>query len=493
MPGQKPTLNHKSHGLSLAGLVLCLGCTVGPDYQAPQIEVPNAWHTAVAEDLNQDDSALHSWWSTLNDPLLNDLLERSSRENLDLELAFHRIREAQALRGVAGGERFPDLDGTGFARRSRTSEGTSSIVPPPQSRTDNFFGLGLNAAWELDLFGRITRSIESSDARLSATIENYRDTLVVLFAEVALNYVELRSLQARLSYARVNVTNQEESLEIARARFETGLSPELDLRQAQLNLATTRSTIPQLETLETMSIHRICVLLGAFPRDLADRLSPPAPIPIPDGVLAVGIPADILRRRPDIRAAERNLAAQTARIGVATADLYPRFSLAGSFGLESIADLIDWKNRSYGIGLDFLWNLFDGGRVRNRVLAEEARTQQALAIYEQTLLRSLEDVENSLVAYNKEKERRQELENVVVAAEKTVELVRVLYRSGVTDFQNVLDSERTLTSSQDSLADSEGQVVKNLINLYRAVGGGWNPQSSPVLSGRQGPGGEPRF
>ncbi|MDR4506620.1 MAG: efflux transporter outer membrane subunit [Candidatus Brocadiaceae bacterium] len=459
---------------------------MGPDYTPPQIKLQDAWQQAGAKGLAEGKADIQTWWALFSDPSLNALIERSGQGNLALKEAFARIKEARAQRGIAAGERYPDIDAGGVALRKRSSH---EFRPPTDQKgsTDDFFLLGGNASWEIDFWGKISRSIESSDASLQAAVEDYRNIFVMLYAEVALNYVEIRALQERISFASENANTQRKTLNLTRDRHEAGIAPELDIHQAELNVAKTESLIPDLHRLLTQAVNRLGVLLGQSPNALHAELTQPAPIPKPSDEIYVGLPADILRRRPDIRRAERELAAQTARIGVATADLYPSFSLFGSFTLAAndFDSVFEYsRSRSHMFGPVFRWNIFDGGRIRNQIKAEDARTEQALIHYEQTVLDALEDVENALVAYAKERERQGMLADSVDAAKKSVELVKILYLSGLTDFQNVLDMERALFEQQDTLAESEGETTQNLIRIYKALGGGWAPDSIQRTAGK---------
>jgi NodT family efflux transporter outer membrane factor (OMF) lipoprotein len=309
-------------------------------------------------------------------------------------------------------------------------------------------------------------------------VEDYRDVLVVLLAEVGVNYVDAIALQERIQLADQNVQAQRDSLQLTQDRFDAGLTSALDVAQAESNLANTEARIPQLETRLTAALNRIAVLLGENPGSVHDELLGRTEIPRSPDEILIGIPADVVRQRPDIRRAERELAAQTARIGLATAGLYPRFSLTGFLGLDSasIGDLVDGDSVTWSVGLPFVSHLFDGGRTRGRIQVEEARTDQLLSAYELTVLTALEEVENALVAFAQEKARRDRLARAVDASARSVELVRTQYMAGLTNFQNVLDSQRSLTDQQDQLAESEGLVIENLITLYRALGGGWQPE-----------------
>jgi NodT family efflux transporter outer membrane factor (OMF) lipoprotein len=311
-------------------------------------------------------------------------------------------------------------------------------------------------------------------------VEDYRDTLVLLLAEVAKNYIDVRSLQERIRYAVDNARLQKGTLQLVNDRNRAGLVPDLDVRQAELNLATTESAIPTLRIRLVEAINRLGVLLGQPPSALHGELAETQSVPEPPDRVLVGVPADLLRRRPDIRAAERRLAAQTARIGVATADLYPTFSLSGFFGIQATSggDLFSTDSVNWSIGLPVRWKIFAGGAVRSQIAAEQARTEQLLANYERAVLLALEEVEDALVAYDTEVRRRARLAESVDATQRSLDLVLTQYRSGLTDFQNVLDTQRTLLAREDELAASKGIVIKSLVDLYRALGGGWDPETA---------------
>ncbi|MHC5065555.1 MAG: efflux transporter outer membrane subunit [Planctomycetota bacterium] len=466
-----------SVSLSLLGFHALLSCAVGPDYVPPEPDVPDQWHVALTDGFAEGSDNIHSWWMELQDEQLNDLIRRAAEGNKTLEIAFSRVKESRAIRGIATGERFPDLDASGFAQRNRLSEGIIGVTIPPLSRTDNIYGLGVDASWELDLWGRISRSIESADAGLQSSVENYRDVLVLLLADVASTYVDVRTFQERIRYLQSNIDNQRGTLQLTQDRANAQIAPELDVRQAELNLARTESALPSLREALARSVHRLGVLLGEHPGQLAGELAESKAIPSPPETVFVGVPREVVRQRPDIRRAERSLAAQTARIGVATANLYPRFSLFGSFAYEAGNDLFESDNQAWSFGPAFRWNLFDGGRLRNNILLEDARTEGALVDYERTVLFALEDVENQVVAFVEEGIRGESLARSATAAQQATELVKTLYRNGLTDFQNVLDTEQALFQQQDALADSQGRRVKNLIGLYRAIGGGWDPDA----------------
>lgn len=456
---------------TLLAILLVGGCAVGPDYVPPQPEMPGGWVEPADFGISPTNADMGSWWSEFGDPVLDSLVDRARQENLDLELAAARIVEARARYGVAKADWLPDLDGTGGYSRGRSSDSLSAF----DIDEDDLMTLGFDVAWELDVFGRIRRSVEAAKADIEFSQEDYRDVLVSLTAEVASSYVMLRSFQARLAIARANVALQNESLGIAQTRFDTGLAPELDVFQARTNLADTESQIPDLEAGIAFSINRIAVLLGEFPGALRAELTPVGSIPRAPAAVATGVPADLVRRRPDIRRAERQLARQTALIGVATADLYPRFTLNGFFSLDA-DKLTQWfkgESIAWSFGPAFRWNLFQGGAIRNNIEATEQQTVQAGIIYDNTLLLAVEEVENAITSYTNERERNAALVRAATASARTVELSSDLYRRGLTNYQNVLDALRSQLSFDLQRVESEGSAVLSLIRLYRALGGGW--------------------
>ncbi len=463
-------------------IVLSCGCyKVGPNYSPPETKMPDEWHEAITYGLNEGKANLQTWWIVFNDPVLNDLIKRARVGNYDVKQAVARVSQARAQLNFAKGEYVPFIEGSGSLERSRTSEGIvedPSFIPPPETRTDTIIDLGGGASWELDLWGRIARSVESAEASYEASIEDYRDVLVVLFSDVASNYVSVRTLQDRIKLAQSNVELQKKTLQLTRDRFKAGISPLLDVRQAELNLSTTESTIPTLQFQLDQAINRIGVLLGEYPNALQAELTKLAQIPAPPDDIAIGLPAELLRQRPDVRQAEREIAAQTAQIGVATAELYPQFSIFGTLGLEAVDSVTFFKgsNVIFEFGPQFSWRIFEGGRLRSNIKIQEAVTEELLYNYENTVLTALEEVENSMVAYVQETDRKESLERSATAAGSAVDLVETLYTTGLTDFQNVLDTQRSLFQQQDQLADSKGNIVQNLISLYKALGGGWSPE-----------------
>jgi len=455
------------------------GCTVGPDYERPQFEqeVPDAWKSAAAAEIEGPGLPLETWWATLNDQKLIDLIYEAREANLSVQAAAARVRESRARLGIATGQYYPDVVLDASYSRQDLSENSSFVSPPGGFQPFDLYNVGVGFNWELDLFGRLRRGAESARAGLEASIEDYRDVMVILMADVAANYVELRTVQARIKYGRANVEAQASSLQLTRDRFNAGLSPLTDVTQAEYNLANSQAAIPRLEARLQAAANRLAVLLGKPPGAEDHLLEGEFEFPVPDESVTLGIPADLLRRRPDIRGAERQLASQSALIGAAKADLYPTFSLAGILAIESTdsTNLFDSGSATWSLVPGLRWNIFNGGKIRNNVRVQEALTQQLLFNYEQSVLFALDEVESTMVAYEREKERRDHLLEAVDASERTVELVRTQYMSGLTNFLNLLDAQRTLASQQDSYAESEGQVIQNLVTLNRALGGGWGP------------------
>jgi len=458
-------------------LLVAWGCAVGPNYVEPEIETPDQWQIELTRGLDRGQSDFQTWWTQFEDPVLTSLIDRANEGSLDIRLALARIDTAAARRGIARGEWFPSLDASSTYQRQRISEGVFPELPPPRERTDDFYSVGVGGGWEIDLFGRIRRSLESATAEVDAAIEDYRDVLVVLYAQIGISYVNVRTLQERIAFNEQNIEAQRSTLQIVRDRNQAGLVGDLDVRQAEENLGATESLLPRLRQLLVQEINRLSVLLGLPPSALHAELAQPVPIPSLPAQVLVGLPYDLLRQRPDIRTAERQLAAQTARIGVATADLYPRFSLLGTFAFEA-TDFTNWGkagSRAYSLGPSVRWNIFDGGRIRSNIRVQEALTEEALVSYERTVLDSLEESESAMIAFVEEQNRRDALERSAKASAEAVELVRTLYRTGLTNFQNVLDTERSLFERQDQLSESRGLVAQDLIAVYRALGGGWSP------------------
>lgn len=474
---------------AVAGAILA-GCTVGPNYQAPQMATPPAFAegmqpatTQPATQPTEVGADLTTWWTSFGDPTLDALVERAVEQNIDLRIAALRIIEARAVLGINRSFLFPALDGSGGYRFQRSSRNTGrAFSTDPDSE---LWTAGFVASWEIDVFGGIRRSIEASEADFAAAVEDRRDVLVTLVSDVAGNYIQLRGAQRQLEILQRNLQTQEQTLELTRSRFRAGLTSDLDVARAETQTQGTKARIPTAEDQIRRSIRRLAVLLGLQPESLTSELMPQAPIPVAAYDLAVGLPSDLLRRRPDIRRAERQLAAATARIGVATSDLFPRFSLDGDFGwaAEEGKNLFDESAIGWSIGPAIRWQLLNFGRVTSNIEAAQARADQAIDVYELIVLRSLEETENAIGSYRREQERRESLKAAVSSSQRAVQLADQLYRQGLTSFQDVLDAQRVLLGAESELASSEQAVSANLVAVYRSLGGGWDPQLAPPDSG----------
>jgi len=472
--------------LTLAALLG--GCTVGPDFQRPQPNLPDEWHGTAppAEGSLPAVADLARWWTVFNDATLNALIQRAAATNLDLQQAEARIRQARAARAVAAGGLGPSLDATGAYQRSRTP--TANTTGERTAVTGELYQAGFDAGWEIDLFGGQRRSLEAADADLTAAVESRRDVLVSLMAEVARNYIQLRSDQQQLAITRRNLTAQQHSNRITRQRFEGGFVSGLDVAGAEAQAATTAAQVPLLESAVRQTIYSLSILMGAPPAALEAQLSPEGAIPLRPPVVPVGFPSDLLRRRPDIRAAEANLHAATARIGVATAERFPHFTIAGSAGFRAgeAAALFEAASGFWSLGPSVNWRLFDSGRLKAGVAVQQALADQALIAYRQRVLNALQEVEDALAALEKEQSRRDALATAVAANHKAVMLAERLYSDGMTDFINVLQAQQALLSTENALVQSRAAVATDLVSLYKALGGGW--ENDPMAGDGSPPG-----
>ncbi len=469
--------------MSALCLTLLAGCTVGPDYHAPKANAPAQWTSPLAGGATNTPLADATWWKNFHDPELDLLIARAIHSNLNLRSATARVREARAARGVVAADYWPTVNASGSYQRERISANGFPEFPPGIPLEANVYQAGFDANWELDVFGGTRRAVQAADAEIAAAEFGRGDVLVSLLGEVARNYVEARGFQRQLVIVRQNILAQQDELALTRDRFKTGLSSDLDVQQAAALLSTTEADVPTLETGFRQATYRLDVLIGQPPGALLDELSNAQPIPVPPAEVPVGLPADLLRRRPDVRRAERQLAAANARIGVAVADYFPKFSLTGDIGLQSVS-ASDWftgGSRFWSIGPTAQWRIFDAGRIRSNVRVQNARQEQALAGYEQTVLTAFQDVENALTAYAKEQIRRQSLTEAVTADQNALEIANQLYKNGLADFLRVLESERSLYQAQDALVQSDRTVSVNLVALYKSLGGGWEATNNAEL------------
>jgi NodT family efflux transporter outer membrane factor (OMF) lipoprotein len=507
--------------LLLVGLAGGLGgCkAVGPDYQAPELRTPRAWASAMSGGLSPGGTGLAAdgaggeqarWWSLLQDPVLVSLVERVVAGNPDLRVAEARVREARAAWLIAGAGGKPNIDATGDYSRSTPSENTGQLPEGFYGDGRDLFQGGFDASWELDVFGATRRSVEAARADLGAAQWAKRDVLVSLIGETARQYVELRTAQRRLAIARENQQSQRQTLELTQSRLRAGITSELDVTQARGQLATTTATLPVFEAQAAQAVYALSVLTGRAPGALVQELvqelgqsGEPAqggaiPLSASGAALAlpVGVPMDLVRRRPDVRRAERELAAATARVGVATAELYPSFSLRGAIGLASsrVGNFFEGDSRYWSIAPGVRWNLLDFGRVRSRIQLQEAGVAGALASYEGGVLRALREVDSAIVGFTTSSARREALAEAVAAQKRAVEIATDRYRQGLSDFISVLDAQRQLLALQDQEAESLGGVTLSVVQLYKSLGGGWEIEGEnpgPAGGPQEGPQGEP--
>ncbi len=457
--------------------VFLAGCVmIGPDYTPPAPPVSERWIDASDDGAIQGTAAPdHSeWWKVFGDPVLDSLVQTAYRQNPSLQAAGARVLEALARRGIAIGTLFPQQqDAFASYLRNELSKNRAN-----QSQADPKFDdwqVGFDAFWELDLWGRLRRGVESSDANVLASVASYDDVLVSLIAEVAANYISLRTFEQRLAVAQANVAIQERSYEIADAKFQGGAVTQLDSAQAASLLEDTRAAIPGLEANIRQTQNTLCVLLGIPPRDLADLLAGPNAIPAAPTQVAVGIPAELLRQRPDVRRAERELAAQSAQIGIAKADLLPSLSLVGTISLtaEDFADLFKGNSFEAFGGPTLRWAILNYGRISNNIRVQDARFQALIGVYEDTVLRAQAEVENAIASFLGAQRQVDHLSRSVAAASHAVDLADLQYREGAEDYTRVLNTQQFLVDAQDRLVATQGSVALSLTALYKALGGGW--------------------
>ena len=483
----QPITTMKTTGVFLAFLLLfsVAGCTtLGPDFKTPEAPVAEEWTDVDPSMLSNQPADHPEWWTVFNDPVLNQLIETAQSQNLTLRSAGLRVLQAQARLGIATGSKYPQVQQlSGSVNEIKISENGTDNFP---LLDDNFglYNLGIGLSWEVDFWGRFQRGIEAADANLSASVADYNNALVSLSAEAARTYVIIRTLEERLLISQENIKLQEESLRIANVRFTNGATTELDVQQAVSNLSETRAQVPALRQALRQAKNSLSTLLGMPPSDLSDILGGPGAIPVAATHIAVGVPAELLRRRPDVQFAEMQAASQSALVGVARTELFPRFSLIGSIGYatsdtnsSSAGDLFDSDSLTYFAGPTFQWNILNYGRLKNNVRVQDARYQQAIVNYQNTVLTAYQEVEDAMVAFIQSQQESQFLKEAATASKKSTEIANIQYREGAVDFQRVIDSERTLVLQQDRWTNTRGDVALNLIAMYKALGGGWESRA----------------
>ncbi len=467
-------------------LLLATGCTslrdyvgngfkVGPNYCKPPAPVAQNWIDAEDKRLRNESEDHSRWWTVFHDPALDSLICCAYHQNLTLRQAGYRVLQARALLGITTGQFFPQNQNvTGSYSRNAISQQTSTSLPGFLPAFSNNWNFGFNLNWELDFWGRFRRAIEADTANLDASIEDYDDVLVTLLGDVADGYAQMRTLEGRIEYARTNVRLQQETLTIADARFRGGTTSELDVFQARSTLERTQAQIPALEISLRQTVVRLCILLGMPPEEIRLRLGP-GDIPKAPPEVAVGIPADLLRRRPDVRRAERLAAAQSARIGIAESDFYPAISINGTLGYsaQNFQDLFRSSALNGNFGPSFQWNVLNYGRILNNVRLQDARFQELVAAYQQSALNAAQEVENGIVTFLRAQERTRYLTTSVNDAEQSVKIVLAQYRAGAIDLTRVTQIEQDLVSVQDVWTQARGEIAQGLIQVYRALGGGW--------------------
>jgi len=463
----------------IIAIVMALaGCAaVGPDYVRPETAVAETWDETLDAGLQATPYELVEWWEVFNDPVLNELVGIAQKQNYTLELAGLRVLESRAQLGIATGLQYPQQQlAAGGVTRVSPSENAGQ-----GSSNFNQYDLGVSVAWEMDFWGKFRRGIESADAALSASVAGYDEAMVLVTAQVVGIYVTIRILEEQLRIANENLKLQQRSYDIAEVLFRNGQDSELDVQQAKTLLLGTRATVPELETQLGLAQNALNTLLGQN-NGFVEELIVPGDIPDVPEQIAVGIPADLLRRRPDVRQAELQAVAQNAQVGVATADLYPRISLAGSLGIVSISsnvggggfsDLVSSDSLAYNAGASFTLPVLNYGRIQNNIRVQDARLQQTLVAYEQKVLEALQEVDDAILSLSGAQAQKSILKEGVVAANRSNELSMLQYKEGFSGYQRVLDSQKSLFSQQNRYAASQGQAVQSLVQLYKALGGGW--------------------
>ncbi|MFT7631583.1 MAG: NodT family efflux transporter outer membrane factor (OMF) lipoprotein [Mariniblastus sp.] len=503
-PNFKMTFHHKIIDKIAASLVLAIamsmstGCQhtnawlnngkrVGPNYSQPSAAVADSYidHNrpgSLIIDMSQDANA--EWWKVFNDPDLNSLIDQLKQENLSLKAASYRIKEARHQRNIASANLFPQSQKATAAASHTQISRNSGAAFPGAPLTVNDLSIGFDASWEVDLWGRIGRSIVAADAQLEAQVHDYNFAMVTLIGDVASLYIQIRAFDERIALAQENVTIQEGSLDIAQKRFDQGRTDKLDVLQAESNLATTKSLVPQFELARRQSLNALSILIGVPPSGVPFLAEARGTIPFVPAQAAVGIPASLLLRRPDIMAAERNMAAQFEQIGISEAALYPTLAVSGTLGWDATRLSNVFESASYNgtIAPGFSWNILNYGRLKEAILVEESRFQQIQADFENTVLNAQREVEDGLIEFVKKQEQYQFNLQTTKANKESVKLALVSFTEGKSDFGRVFVVQANLVVSQDQLVDTRASIALALIKTYKALGGGWETSSaSPTV------------
>jgi len=498
--------------LALAAGSFLFGCAVGPNYQKPQVSVEKEF--AAGPGNITSNSPVELWWKSFHDPELEKLIAAAAGENLNLKIALLRVRTARLQRRVNASYLFPNVDADGGYVHAYGSKnvklplgGSAGGDPPGADPNDSSFDnqlsplgkgglpgaltdlyqLGFDATWEIDIFGGTRRRIEASTYQLQAATESSRNVMVSLFAEVARDYLELRGTQARLEVARQNLKDEQEILDLVRSERKSGLANELEVTQAAAQAAITSATIPPLEAAGRRLVHALSILLSRQPDALVAELENARPVPVSPPEIPVGLPSELLKRRPDIRVAERQIAAATANIGVAKADLFPKFTLtAGNMGVDStsIDELFNWDSRYFLVSPTVTWRIFDAGRIMANIKLQRVGRESAVLQYRSTILTALQEVEDALVQYASDEQRHIDLVEALNQSRQSLTLARQQYEHGLRPFLAVLDAERTVLNAEDMLAQSDQIIATDLVAVYKSLGGGWQT-GTPGMAGKE--------
>lgn len=455
--------------VSLSSLLALTSCTVGPAYKEPETKVDAAFGN-VKKGSYSNDAVVAQWWHKFNDGKLNTLIDQALANNQDLRIAAARVEESKALRSTARLDFFPAVTSIASYTSAKYSNAQPTFI-----KSSELYDAGFDGSWELDFWGRVRNNYRAAVAEVESAEALRHDTMVLLTAEVARAYLELRGLQNQLSVAQRNSSNQRETLKLTESLLQGGRGTELDTSRARAQLSTTLAAIPLIENSISKDIHRISVLVGSQPTALESQLKTPKPMPNLPSIVRVGNPSDLLRRRPDVRSAERLLDAATRRVGVATADLFPRVTFNGSASIqaETLSGLGGAGVGATSFGPRISWPAFDIGRVRALIKASNARVEGQLATYEKTVLTALEETEDALVEFGLLRVRRNHLRDAAISSEQAAKLARDRFQNGVADFLTVLDAERVMLEAQNQQAQSETLTATSLVGIYKALGGGW--------------------
>ena len=450
-----------------------VGCTsVGPEYERPEASINPDWLEAELEEFDTSPAELAQWWETLNDPLLNDLIATAIQQNNNIKVAGLRVLEAEAALGIATGNRFPQV---------QVISGDASYTESGDL-TQEQYNLGAGLSWEIDFWGRFAHGVEAADANYLATVASYDDVMVLVTAAVADVYAVIRATEAQLRLANDSLEIQQRSYDIVEVLFRNGSTSELDALQAQTLLLSTEATIPELEAILRRSKNALSVLLGVSPTSFDEKFGASSARPAVPVSIALGLPADLLRQRPDVRQAELRAISQNAVVGIATADLYPSFSLTGFLGMSSttvdsgngiVDNFLSSEGSAFSVGANFVWPFFNYGRIRNNIEVQDARLQQALVAYQEAVIQGAREVEDAMASLSSTQAKDRILFVGVDVAQRSADLAFLRYQEGFADYQRVLDAQQALFSQQQRFATNRGEVVRSVIKLYRSLGGGW--------------------